>query len=555
MTGARITRRRAITSGAAATAAVAATGLLGKKTAWLEGSGGTPSALAATLKRGRELRHPRVLRSRHGRLHVKLTCRPAIVHMGAPKPVRTYTYDGVVPGYTWELRGGDVLTVDLHNRLPELPPMPKMQMDRPHEWTTTNLHTHGLHVSPRGRADNVFLEIAPGDRFHYRIPIPDDHPAGIFWYHPHHHGAVTQQVRAGMAGLIIVRGDLDRVPEVRAARERILVLQSIELGADYELLDPIPDPTKEQAFFPRKNVLYTVNGTLTPTITMHPGEVQRWRLLNAAEGKFLSLKLEGHDLDVLAWDGLTLHAPDPAELVMMSSGNRVELLVKAGKPGVYKLMLTPGSSQKPNIPGMPPSIPEAESQAFFRTLPNTSTASAAMMAPLQDQPGELEPRAIATLVVRGDGPEMHLPESLPAFDPPIRPIATKRRFEFTVSRDAMKEFLSFGIDGKQFEMDEQPYRAKLGTAEEWTLVNAIDLKLMDHAHVYHIHVNPFRITEINGRKLSTPLWRDTFVLTKRTGDSLKFETNFDDFTGKFVEHCHVLAHEDLGMMAPVEVVR
>ena len=103
--------------------------------------------------------------------------------------------DGVVPGHTWELRGGDVLTVDLRNRLPELPHRPMMQMDRPHEWTTTNLHTHGLHVSPSGNGDNVFLEIAPGDRFHYRIPVPEDHPAGIFWYHPHHHGAVTQQVR------------------------------------------------------------------------------------------------------------------------------------------------------------------------------------------------------------------------------------------------------------------------------------------------------------------------------------------------------------------------
>jgi FtsP/CotA-like multicopper oxidase with cupredoxin domain len=552
-TGLRVTRRRAITYGVGATAAVIVPGL--RAAGWPRGTA-TLSAGAAILEGGRELRHPRVLRSRHGRLHVNLTCRPAIVDMGAPKPVRTYTYDGVVPGYTWELRGGDVLTVDLRNRLPELPHQPMMQMDRPHEWTTTNLHTHGLHVSPSGNGDNVFLEIAPGDRFHYRIPVPEDHPAGIFWYHPHHHGAVTQQVRAGMAGLIIVRGDLDRVPEVRTAQERILVLQSIELGADYELLDPIPDPTKEQAFFPRKNVLYTVNGTLAPTITMHPGEVQRWRLLNAAEGKFLSLKLEGHDLNVLAWDGLTMHAPESAELVMMSAGNRVELLVKAGKPGVYKLMLTPGSSQKPNIPGMPPSISEAESRAFFRARGKAGSASRAMMAPgLQDQPGELEPRAIATLVVRGNGSEMRLPESLPAYDPPIRPIAARRHFEFTVSRDPMKEFLSFGIDGKQFQPDEEPYRAKLGTAEEWTLVNAIDVKLMDHAHVYHIHVNPFRITEINGRTLSTPLWRDTFVLTKRTGDSITFQSNFDDFTGKFVEHCHVVSHEDLGMMGPVEVVR
>ena len=119
----------------------------------------------------------------------------------------------------------------------------------------------------------------------------------------------------------------------------------------------------------------------------------------------------------------------------------------------------------------------------------------------------------------------------------------------------MNEFLSFGIDGKQFDPGEDPYRVKLGTAEEWTLVNACDSKLMDHAHVYHIHVSPFKITAINGRRLSTPLWRDTFVLTKRSGDSLTFEANFVDFTGRFVEHCHVIAHEDLGMMGSVEVVR
>ena len=119
----------------------------------------------------------------------------------------------------------------------------------------------------------------------------------------------------------------------------------------------------------------------------------------------------------------------------------------------------------------------------------------------------------------------------------------------------MNEFLSFGIDGKQFKPEEPPYRVKLDTAEEWTLTNDCDNKLMDHAHVYHIHVNPFKITKINGRKLDKPLWRDTFVLTKRSGDSLTFVSNFDDFTGKFVEHCHVIAHEDLGMMGSVEVVR
>src|SRR5262249_12230023 len=133
----------------------------------------------------------------------------------------------------------------------------------------------------------------------------------------------------------------------------VMVLQAIELGAGFELLDPIPDPTTEEAFFPRKEILYTVNGVLNPKIAMYPGEVQRWRILNAAEGKFMSLRLEEHELHVRAWDGLTLAAPQGVELVMLSAGNRVEVLVKAGQPGTYNLVLTPGSSQKPDIPGMP----------------------------------------------------------------------------------------------------------------------------------------------------------------------------------------------------------
>jgi FtsP/CotA-like multicopper oxidase with cupredoxin domain len=538
-----ISRRRLIQYGLGTAATLATPELL--ETVW-------PRIGQGAVANQRELQSPFALKSQNGKLKLKLVCKPAVVDMDAVKLVRTNTYDGVVPGYTWVLRPGDLLEVDLRNHLPKIPAQPHMTMDRPHKWTTTNLHTHGLHVSPSGIADNIFLEIPPGHRQRYEIPIPDDHPAGLFWYHPHKHGGVCQQVRAGMAGIIVIRGDLDHVPHIRAAKEKIMVLQSIELGADYELLEPIPDPTKEQAFFPRKNVLYTVNGKLKPKVTMYPGEVQRWRLLNAAEGKYMSLKLTGHDLHQIAWDGLTLHEPEATDIVLLSSGNRVELLIKAGKPGTYELLLTPGSSQKPNIPGMPESIPEHESELFCKL---TGAMESMAAAGLTDEPPELQPRSILTLEVRGSGPEMHMPRSLPAFDPPILPIARKRYFRFTVARDPMNEFLSFGIDGKQFEVNNPAYRVTLGTAEEWTLVNDCDNKLMDHAHVYHIHVNPFKVIEVNGRKLSKPLWRDTFVLGKRSGDSLKFVSNFVDFTGKFVEHCHVLAHEDLGMMGSVEVVK
>jgi FtsP/CotA-like multicopper oxidase with cupredoxin domain len=530
-----ISRRQAITYGVGA---VAAGALAGQRRGTV--SGGTHGR-KPWKPRQPELPQPRVLSSRDGELSVRLTTRRGIVDMNAPKLVKTNTFDGVVPGYTWELRPGDTLRVDLRNRLPELPPMP-MHMDRPHQWTNTNLHTHGLHVSPGGNADNVFLNIPPGEDKHLKIPLPADHPAGSFWYHPHRHGGVTQALRAGMAGLIIVRGDLDEVEEVAAAREKTIVLQNIELGDDYQLLDPIPEPTPDQDFFPKTRDLYTVNGVLTPRLHMYPGEVQRWRLLNASADDFMSLQLKNHDFHVLAWDGLTLSAPDQTDVLMLSPGNRVELLVKAGKPGRYDLVLTPGSSTQPNIPGMPESGSPGPASGGM-PMPGFSTLK-----------GELDSRMVMTIEVSGHRRTMGLPTALPAFDPPILPIRRYRDFSFSVQRKPDNQFLNFGVDGKPYDMAAPPYRVPLGTAEEWTLKNAFDPKLMEHAHVFHIHTNPFKIIKRNGKALSTPLWRDTYVLTKSAGDTLTFQSNFVDYAGKFVEHCHIVGHEDLGMMSAIEVV-
>jgi FtsP/CotA-like multicopper oxidase with cupredoxin domain len=247
---------------------------------------------------------------------------------------------------------------------------------------------------------------------------------------------------------------------------------------------------------------------------------------------------------------------------MLSAGNRVDVLVKAGQPGIYNLVLTPGSSQKPKIPGMPdqpPAVPAIDGPLLGTAPTATPIASDEAMSDTEEQgfpeiPGELEVRPILTIEVTGESMDMALPTALPAWDPPMPPITRKRSLTYTVQRQPDTEFVSFGINGLPFNPDRPPYQIRLGTAEEWTLTNGVDKKLMDHAHVFHIHTNPFRITKINGKTLATPLWRDTFVLTRTTGDSLTFESNFVDFAGKFVEHCHVVAHEDLGMMESIEVV-
>ena len=476
---------------------------------------------------GPELANPPALRSVNGVLAVDLQARRAVVDLGVGHPVTTYTYGGTVPGSTWEMRAGDTLKVHLRNDLPALPEaMNMMRPNRPHQWTTTNLHTHGLHVSPKAKADNPFLSVAPGTDFDIEIPLPKDHTAGLYWYHPHRHGATCQQLRAGMAGAIVVRGDIDEVPEVAAAKERMLFLQAIEVGADYALPDPIPDPTKAQAYFPRAHIFWTVNGTMNPTITLYPGEVQRWRIANAAEGKLAGLRLAGHQFHQIAWDGLTLTSPVTSDALQLAAANRVEVLVQAGKPGTYTLVLDPGSSQHPNMIGMESASDDQSTQ-------------------------ELAPRTVATIIVKGSGPTMSLPTSLPGYNPPIHPIAATRTVRYTVDRDPTGEFISFGINGKPFADANPPYQAKLGTAEEWTVVNDSDDQ---HVHSFHIHVNPYKVTAVNGKPLAVPVWRDTYLLPAGKGGSFTFQTNFDDFTGTFVEHCHVVSHEDLGMMESIEVI-
>ncbi|CAM3711316.1 multicopper oxidase family protein [Smaragdicoccus niigatensis] len=523
-----ISRRAAIRYGFGAAA-----GLFAAESVAACAGGGPPA------DRGDEMRLPEVMRSTSGTLALTLTAKAATVDVGAAKPVKTYTYDGVLPGRTWEVSAGDTLKIELVNNLPELDSThasEPLDMSRPHAWTTTNLHTHGMHVSPLGNGDNAFLAVSPGGTQRYDIAIPQDHTGGLFWYHPHKHGGVAQQIRGGMAGAIIVRGAVDKVPEIAAAKEQVMVLQALELSKDFELLDPNPYPSGTNLFFPQDQVLYTVNGQTAPTVTMYPGEVQRWRFVNAAQAEFMALELEGHSLNVVALDGLTLEAPEPTSSIMLSAANRCDVLVKAGTPGTYALLVTPG-------------LPNPH-------MHHTTESPAPTTAETMPHMGDHKVRTMVTLKIVGEGPSLNLPTTLPAYNPPIWPIARSRTVAYTVElRSPNPAFLTFGINGIPYDPANEPYQPKLGTAEEWTVVNTLYPGAPWSPHVAHIHVNPFKVTKINGKTLDKPLWRDTFVLTGDIGDSFTFETNFADFIGKFPQHCHVVAHEDLGMMEAIEVNR
>ena len=306
----RVSRRRFL-GGSMAAAGLAALGLGARSTQSAPQQQATP----VTGVTGAPLTEPPVLRSTDGRLELALEAQYGPATLGG-RPVTTYSYNGLIPGPTLRLRAGETLAPPLTNRLDAV----------------TNLHTHGLHVSPSGNSDNVLLEIAPGETVDFAFDIPVSGTSGLYipgcyWYHPHVHGNTAVQVGGGMAGALIVEGALDELPGIAGLPERILVLGTSEF-ADDGTLKLFADMLKPSVF---------VNGQDQPTIAIAPGETQRWRIVNASVFTFLDLALEGHLLHQIASDGNPLRALRSFEHIVVAPGERIEVLIQGGPAGSYAL--------------------------------------------------------------------------------------------------------------------------------------------------------------------------------------------------------------------------
>jgi FtsP/CotA-like multicopper oxidase with cupredoxin domain len=417
------------------------------------------------------------------------------------------SYEGTSPGPTLRVNPGDKLKIEITNNLPPNRDEVPANTDYPHQFNTTNLHAHGTHVSPSGIADNVLRSMEPGGTYPVEIDFPDDHTRGTYWYHPHQHGSADFQVASGMVGALIVEGDFADIPEIAVARERVMVLGQVVFDGlrtveDFELL------WSETA-----TRFHTINGQRQPTIRLRPGEVQRWRIVNAGYQDDARLHLDGHELHVIAYDGITLDRMETTTELLMGPGQRADVLVKAGAAGNY----------------------------LFSALPND-----------QGYPSASGP--LANVVVEGEPLAMELPAALspsPLAPIPDSELTGSREVVFSVNAPEAEaaghynEF-DFLVDGKVFDPDRVDHRIALGSVEEWTIVNK-----HFHDHIFHIHINPFLVTQINGEAVEHPVWRDT-VIVPRYG-SLTFRTRFIDFTGRYVLHCHMMNHEALGMMQLVEV--
>jgi len=466
---------------------------------------------------GEPLVEPEVREAVDGVLETSLRCRYAWRDVGGYR-LFVRTYEGAAPGPTLRMKPGDTLKLKLVNDLPPNRDAAPAFMDQPHQFNATNFHFHGSHVSPSGISDNVLRTMLPGNAYDIEITLPEDHTAGTYWYHPHRHGGADIQMASGMAGAIVIAGDFDDVPEIAAARDRVLVMSEVVFDA-YGMVEGF------DVVFPETAARFlTINGQRAPAIDMRPGEVQRWRLLSANYQDDVYFVLDGHVPLQIARDGIALASLDQPALPLSSQdyaepgatliapGQRIDLLVKAGAPGTYDLRAIPYN------------------QGY-------------------DTPVGL----IARVVVSGEPLDMQLPAALPP--PPLADIADdeitgSRQLVFsaiTPEVDAAGHWaeFSFLVDGKVFDADRVDQRVALGAVEEWTILN-------QHTddHVFHIHTNPFQVVKVNGEPV-TPSWQDTAIVPR--GGSLTFRSRFLDFTGRFVLHCHMMNHEELGMMQIVEV--
>lgn len=505
-----------------------------------------PRSAALARASTTDFRNPPEIVLQGGVLSTTLDVRYADNTIGGD-PVRLRSYNGQLIGPTLRAKPGDVLRIRLDNHLPatlapataSTPPgghghrraAPAAthaghhtgDINRPHGFNVTNLHTHGLHVSPAGNSDNVLVEVGPGQSFDYTIAIGPGHPPGTFWYHAHKHGLVAIQLASGMQGALIVEGDLDDVPEIAAAEEQILVFQQIPYDESavgvVEDFDASFGPGKWQTL----GRFTTINGQVTPVIRMAPGELQRWRMVHGGVRESLRLKLDGHQFQEIALDGITTGKLTPKDTVDLEPGYRSDVLVQASNsPGRYLLRDEPLAARAALLA-------EDEPEKYLAVV---EVAGAAKAMPLPD-PALLTP----LLRYRPIDPEELTGFQTVVLNIDLRPATIGLPNEFQVNY-------------RDFDPSAPPRQLRLGKVEEWLLKSDFV------NHPFHVHVNPFQIVSIKnpqGQELLTePVWKDTILIHE--GERITVRTRYERLLGKFPLHCHILDHEDQGMMEMLEIV-
>ncbi|MEO5825571.1 MAG: multicopper oxidase family protein [Gemmatimonadales bacterium] len=422
-------------------------------------------------------------------VEVTLTAAPARLAMVPGGPTEMLTYNGTSPGPTLEVHEGDRVIVHFRNRLDE----------------PSTIHWHGMHI-PFAADGSPYDPVAPGDSFNYVFTVPNG-SAGTYWYHPHPDHRTGFQVARGLYGALIVRAKDDPLPGTLT--EQVLVLSDNRFRDDGSI--DLPDRHTKHGRIDEENgregdVVF-VSGMVRPSIAIRSGEVQRWRIINASAARVYRLSIPGHTFLHVGSDGGLFEKPAQVSEITVAPAERVEVLVRATAP--------PGTTT------------ELQALPYDRYIPQTRPADWKL------------PRTLLTLQYDVKGPVV-----APAIP------ATLRRIEWidtsNVSAHRVMALSQGMINGRKMDLARVDVTAPLGATEIWEVENLVG---MDHP--FHLHGFQFQVLSRNGEPEPFPSWKDVVNVPKH--ESARFVVRFDDFPGKWMFHCHILDHEDHGMMGVLEI--
>lgn len=399
-----------------------------------------------------------------------------------------WAYNGAFPGPMIELQEGQKVTIDFANRL----------------GVDSTIHWHGLPV-PADQDGNPLDPVAGGANRRYEFEVPAG-SAGTYWYHPHAHETVALQVGHGLAAPLVVRGADD---PLGALPERTLMITSMSLDPNGQVVVG-PAMMGGMAMMTSGAGELLVNGRKLPLHAMAPGATERWRIVNATAGRYLRLGLEGHEFAVVGTDGGLLSAPlEGLTEWLLAPAQRVEIVVSI-----------------------------AARQAARYTLRDLGYSGG-----MTGGPGG----ALMT-VETGSQPAL-APVALPATLRPIADLgAAGARQRIVLSHSDMGMTGPFLINGRPFDMNRIDLETVVGRVELWDLVNTT---FMDHP--IHVHGTQFQVVARTAGGLAAavpyPAWLDTVNVP--AGETVTIKTR-QAMPGKRMIHCHILPHEDAGMMAVLE---
>jgi FtsP/CotA-like multicopper oxidase with cupredoxin domain len=511
---------------------------------------------------GRTIRPPAEVSSAHGRLHAAFAFRSQVDDDGLTR--YCYISENNIEAPTLRVKPGDEIVLDLRNELTVLPDsVPETHRHSgsdpgracsagPMTGVSTNLHFHGLAIPPVCHQDEVIhTAIQPSDpAFQYRFRIPAGQPSGLYWYHPHPHGYSEGQVLGGASGALIVEGIEKAKPQVAGLPERVLILRDQIVPGQTSAADSDDNGAKDISlnFVPVRYPLY-----MPAVMRVQADQREFWRVLNASADTYFVLQVVSvrngqrvpENLPIIAMDGVPVGEEvnaAPHGEILISPGARAEFIVTTPAAGSFTQLVSRSYETGPDG--------QANPYRVIANIISTHGASADSKGSSQSPAGTIQVET------------NHAFRGLAGIHPD-----RERRLYFSEDREDLripgkpaKYFITVvGAEPKVFDMNirDPDVTVRQGTVEDWIIENRAR-----EAHVFHIHQLHFQLIERDGVKASESALRDTIDLPYWDGKSdhypsarLRMDFRAPEIVGTFLFHCHILEHEDAGMMGSVKVVR